>query len=375
MYHLFDRIYLDHDYFVDSSVNRITISETCGFPDIITADSPADTKVTHYWANSVQQLLADNGSERAFFDRCIEINNRLNGDKLVIYCDKAAFMHLFIAWHRLVLSAPQEQTIWKIFQFYLEKTSYLSAVTSTPAQVRFNELQVQNWDRVAFSNTYSTMSCRADNEFATKLLPGLSIEHLIASWVTRPEPATAAALKKKMLMFAARAMISELCEAKLHAVRNSQNLKLLKILGIREAASADTVLAAPQLSIFSDPALWDSNNTLVASSKHGSLRLSAITTSNIDSIIEAFKVIRRDLQDFPEDSINTSKIEWLRWVVANDITDGQLTSLLQHEDYCAAEMGDPAADDDKINVIFADWVLQMYRTGNTRQLVDLQIAV
>lgn len=350
MFHLFNKVYLAFDTEISAYENRIVISEELG------GESSAEgiQKPQLHWSNSIPELIDPESEFKTpleFFEFCLNYDSRL-----VIYCDKRAFVSLFIMWHKLFLSDITERGLWRVFLFYLEKTSYYSAVTDNSNFVNYDTYSISNWNESDFNAQFKEIDVEFDQNFTNKTLDKLGIEYLFSSYFKAKTTKIKNALKKKLLLLSKRAVQGEIYEVKMHLMLNSQNKKLHEILDVDHIDSVDHLFSIEPLSIFNDPELWDKNDILMPSSTSSSLDMTKLNSTNIIPLISAFKLCRNQLQGIPENSLSVSKIEWLNWIIKNSITDAQLNTLINDPYYVAEEIGDPS-DNKNINVLFVDWVL------------------
>lgn len=365
MFHLFRKVYLDFDSNIDGYKNRIVISSTNGYKD-------TDDK-NFYQGLGVSDLIGEGkefATELDLFKKCKELSD--SGDEqLIVFCDKTSYLHLFIAWHKILLSNIDADSLWSVFIKHVDKETYESTVTGRSENVHYNDLKPSTWSKESFTAQFASISAAPDTVWNNSILEHVSLDYLLTTHLTSTTDLVKAALKNKIQLFVDRTLQTEIYDIKMYAMTRSQDKKLHDILSISEVETVSDFFAAPALSPLSDPSFWDESKKMVASSKEAAITLSNVV--NIPALITTLKTFRIDQQGQKEDSIFVTKLDWLNWV-SSTLTDEQLSALLVDEDFCASEF---VCDSDvhKVNILFIDSVLKLYRTSNTDPLSKYTIAL
>ena len=365
MFHLFKKVYLDIDSNVDAYMQRIIISDTNGHHD--------GAEKTKYAELSVSELIGDGkefATELDLFKKCKELTDGAD-DKLIIYCDRLTFTHLFIAWHKILLANIDADSLWKVFAYHMDKQSYYSTVTTRSEHVGFDLLKPSSWDKDVFTSQFSSITVTSDTTWNNLIVNDISIDYLLATHIKSSTDAVKTALKNKMKVLAERTLQEEIYDIKLYAAVRSQDKKLHDVLSVSNVDSISDFFALPALTTLSNSAYWNENEKMTASNSSTAISLSSV--SDIPALITALKLFRVQQQGQTEDSIFVTKLDWLSWITGT-FSDEALNDLLTDENFCAAEL---TTDTDwhKVNILFVDSILKLYNTNNTDYLLKYTIAL
>lgn len=365
MFHLFRKVYLDFDTNIDAYKNRMVISATNGVQD--------DTNNSFYQGLTVADLVGDGkefATEIDLFKKCKELSDD-NDDQLIIFCDKNSFLHMFIAWHKSLLSSIDADSLWSVFTKHVDKESYNSAITGRSEHVRFDQFKPSAWDKDLFVSQFSSINVTPDRTWNNSIVDHIGIDYLLATHIVSSTEAVKAALKNKIKIFADRTMQDEIYDIKMYAALRSQDKKLHEVLSVSDIDTISSLFAKPVLASLSDPSFWNENEKMYASSKSSAITLSNV--SDVSALITALKLFRVSQQGQKEDSIFVTKLDWLSWINGT-LTDETLATLLGDENVCAAEL---ITDTDwhKVNILFIDNILKLYRSNNTDSLSKYSIAL
>lgn len=365
MFHLFKKVYLDIDSNIDAHKNRIIISENNGYPD-------GDTK-TFYTVLTLSDLVGEDkefSTELDLFKKCKELTDD-NDNQLVMYCDRMTYMHLFIAWHKVLLANTDLESLWKIFTYHMDKEAYHSTVTTRSENVGFDLLKPTSWEKDIFETQFSSIDVSPDRTWNNSILNDISLDYLLATHIKSSSDAVKTALKNKIKVLAGRTLQEEIYDIKLYAAVRSQDKKLHDTLSVSEVGSIADFFAIPALSPLSDPTYWDEGEKMTASDKSSAIDLASV--SDVPALIAALKLFRVNQQGQTEDSIFVTKLDWLSWINGT-LTDESLTNLLDDDNFCAAEL---VTDSDwhKVNILFIDNILKLYKSSDTDSLLKYTIAL
>lgn len=378
MFHLFDKVYLEFDAKISAEIRRVIISETCGFPcgspDILQPGSSFQDSL--YASNSIEDIIGEGktfSSELDFFKQIKTLNDSFS-EPLIVYCDKISFLHLFIAWHKCILDNISAHTLWKIFIFLIEKETYLSNFLDTPSNLTFSQFNVNQWDKTIFDNKFSEISVYEDRVWNSSMIPNLGIELLLLGYIVNPDDIFKSALKSKIILLTARSLLSEIFEAKFELILNYQNKKLQNLLAVSNLETLQELFSQPRLKIFTDPTIWNEAAVLYPSQSGSSLNLAAATQEQITKLIDAYKLVRVEFNGVSQSNPQVDIINRLPWVVAGELTDQQLYDLLNNLQFSGSTFGE-TDDREKINAVFIDWILGLYRASSITEIENLRIAI
>lgn len=374
MFHLFDKVYLEFDAKIRAEVKRVVISETCGSPHGKELEGLLQDPI--YYGRQITDLIGEGktfSSELDFFKQ-LKVVGDSSSSPLVVYCDKISFLHLFIAWHKCVLDNVSANTLWKIFNFFIEKETYLSNFLDNPNNLTFNQFNIHQWDRVVFDNKFSEISVYEDRVWNSGMIPNLGIELLLLGYIVNPDDIFKSALKSKIILLTARSLLSEIFEAKFELILNYQNKKLQNLLAVSNLETLQELFSQPRLKIFTDPTIWNEAAVLYPSQSGSSLNLAAATQEQITKLIDAYKLVRVEFNGISQSNPHVDIINRLPWVVAGELTDQQLYDLLNNLQFSGSTFGE-TDDREKINTVFIDWILGLYRASSITEIENLRLAI
>lgn len=374
MFHLFDKVYLEFDAKISAEVNRVVISETCGSPHGKELEGSLQDPV--YYGRQITDLIGEGktfSSELDFFKQ-LKVIGDSSASPLVVYCDKISFLHLFIAWHKCLLDNISASTLWKMFNFLIEKETYLSNFLDNPSNLTFSQFNTSQWDRVVFDNKFDAIFVQQDRIWNSSMIPNLGIELLLLVYIVNPNNIFKSALKSKIILLTSRSLLSEIFEAKFELILNYQNKKLQNLLAVSNLSTLQELFSQPRLEIFTDPTIWNEAAVLYPSQSGSSLNLTAVTQEQVTKLIDAYKLVRVEFNGISQTTPQVDIINRLSWVVAGELTDQQLTDLLSNLQFSGSAFGE-MDDREKVNTMFIDWILGLYRSSSTVEIENLKLAI
>jgi hypothetical protein len=374
MFHLFDKIYLEFDAKISAEARRIVISETCGSPDVLQPGSSFQDSL--HAGHTVADLIGEGktfSSELDFFKQ-LKVIGDSSTSPLVVYCDKISFLHLFIAWHKCILDNISADTLWKVFNFFIEKETYLSNFLDKPSNLTFNQFNIGQWDRVVFDNKFAAVSVSQDRTWNSDMIPNLGIELLLLGYVVNPSDAIKSALKTKIILLTSRSLLSEIFEAKFELILNYQNKKLQNLLAVSNLVSLQDLFSQPRLEIFTDPTIWNEAAVLYPAASGSSLNLEDVTSAQVTKLIDAYNLVRVEFNGISHSTPQADIINRLPWVVAGELSDQQLTELLSNLQFSGSSVSE-STDREKVNTMFVDWILGLHRSSSITEIANLRLAI
>lgn len=374
MFHLFDKIYLEFDTKVSYNFNRIVISNK-GAAQLDPETTVTQTNQFHY-AKTVDTLIGVNkafATELDFF-KGLKLLGDNNSGPLIIYCDKPAFLHLFISWHKSILENVSVEDLWKIFRFSIEKETYLSKFINLPNYLTYDNYSIENWSIEEFTTKFNNLVIDKDRQWNKEMIPSLGIEVLLSSYLLSPSDLNKSVLKSKILLLATRTILIEIYEAKFELIVNYQNKNLHDILAVSNIETLDELFLHPRTSIFVDERLWSKDGLLYPNDNKTALNINAINETDISKLIDGFNIARVELPGFQKSDNQSLIINRLPWIVKGSLTDQELNSLLNDKNLTATTLSE-ATDQEKVNILFVDWILKLHRNSNLSEISGLQVAV
>lgn len=368
MFHLYSKVYLDFDHNLSAYESRIVISEKYG-----ATDKSQEFKTQYAFGNTISDIIGKDKNFDNELDFFKQIKNLANGDRFIIYCDRAAFLHLFIAWHKILLDVTDATPVWNSWRLFVEKESYRSAVTETVSHVQYDNIKVNNWSEEEFASKFSSIVVSKDPAWLQSIIFDLGLEYLMSSYLNGVS-SVKSVFESKLKLLANRSLQYELYDAKINLTSNAFNKTLHDLLDIDCPDSVDDLLSHPSLEIFKDPQVWNETYQLIPSDSFGSVDISKLSKEKIELLIAAFKVVRQNLEKFQLDSPLVKKIYWLNWINNESISDSQLEDIIQSDEFCSRELIS-SSDYANVNILLVDWIITNYKNNNLTPIETLTISV
>ena len=374
MFHLFDKIYLEFDTKISTDFNRIVISDRCA-AQLDYQLTLLKTKQFHH-TKTLDELI---GTDKVFatdldFFKGLKLLGDNNSGPLIVYCDKFAFLHLFISWHKSILENISVDDLWKIFRFSIEKETYLSKFINLPNYSTYEDYSIENWAIEEFTTKFNNLVTDKDRQWNRQIIPSLGIEVLLSSYLLSPSDSIASILKSKILLLTARTILIEIYEAKFELIVNYQNKTLHDILSMSNIETLDELFSHPRTSVFVEEGLWSKEGVLYPKDNNTALNINAINESNMSRLIDGFNLARVELCGFNTSTAESIFTSRLPWVVRGELTNQELDALLNDETFNGSSFAN-ATDQEKVNILFVDWILKLHRTENLSALSSMQLAV
>jgi hypothetical protein len=367
MFHLFDKVYLTFDHNISTFENRMVFSNVSGI-----GDGSLTTSKLKLFAQSIDDIVGKDKQFAILLELFKHIKT-LTDDKLIIYCDTASFLKLFIGWHKTVLTQTNSDSVWQNLMLYTQKESFLSSITEQSSHVYFDAVKPSSWDRQTFDEIYTLTKSKKDLNWNNSILSSLGIELLISSYLqNKSNESVKTALKNKIKILIDRVMQDEFYDSKISIMSNTFNSSLYDSLGINhnEELNMD-VFDNELLCLYNDPEIWRENLKMTASSSSGAINLKIVPLEKLQRLIALTKDFRHKFQKCGLDSFDVQKLDWVLWVV-DEFTDEELDNFLNDE--LSSEM---LALNDKrqVNFLFVGWVLNQYKVNGATALSNYNIAL
>lgn len=187
MLHLFKRVYLSFEDYIDKSKNRVVISKENGFDLSFESKAVFDAELIDF-SNTVSDLIGKNKKYKNLLEFFEKLNSKAEElqKRIVVYCDVDSFLTLSISWLKIILPNCNVQTAYSIvysniFQSRMFGTSEVYNNTRTYSanfeknNVTFEEFKIVYDQCVINREEFSS--------FITNIKEHLSIEYLIASYL------------------------------------------------------------------------------------------------------------------------------------------------------------------------------------------------
>jgi hypothetical protein len=186
MFHLFKRVYVELDDAIDTSVNRIVISEINGVPmmDSLSSITPG---VLISFAKSLDEII---GAEKQYqsllnFLEYVDEQYVESNRKIVIYCDRNTYLNLTTSWLKILLPNITVGSAYGIITSYMFNTRMFGTSELVPFTRAYRMTQADYTITLEdFVTLFSNINIERDNytSFISRLNASVSIEFLLASY-------------------------------------------------------------------------------------------------------------------------------------------------------------------------------------------------
>lgn len=357
MLHVLNKVYLNLDCDINSFSDRIIISEERGSDDF---EPSVGAAFIH--SKNVEDLIGNNKSFSTYLEFFDSIE-KITAKPLIVYCDKKAFMSLFIAWNKLILKNHSSETLFKYLQTYLLKQSYNSVRSRSLITNNFNQYSLDSWEYSEFLHYYNSIEVNQDLNWNRTILNKISIEYLFSNYLNGNTLVTQH-LKDKIALFVKRTIMAELYDVKTGIIFNTFNKKLHDIFGIDKNSFKLNIFDNESLKVFDNPRIWTKGNYFVESNNSDYTSLN-IDNLNQEDVIELKKVFKKFLIEHEEnvsDNFICEKANWLDWFF-KDITDEDLKEFIFSKNFSSSEtFGNN--DKDTVNFLAIDWFMLLNNSKN-----------
>jgi hypothetical protein len=186
MFHLFKRVYVELDDAVDTSVNRIVISEINGVPLMESLSKIVPGKLILF-AKSIDEII---GAEKQYqtllnFLEYVDEESTASDRKIVIYCDRNTYLKLTTSWLKILLPNITVGSAYGIVTSYMFNTRMFGTSELVPFTRAYRMTQADYTITLEdFVTLFSNINIERDNytSFISRLNASVSIEFLLASY-------------------------------------------------------------------------------------------------------------------------------------------------------------------------------------------------
>lgn len=196
MFHLFNKVYLDHDQHVSSKYSQIVLSE-------IEKPHP----VSKIIGREVGYIPAFEGYLSEFCNNSIEVFweqqlKQSSGKRFVVYADDSIFFKLLLQYWKSIFENPSSEFLFKLYQNYRHNHLLKALLGRDFAENNlginkdlFKKMSFEEFDKMA-SEVSPVSTLRSHNKEV------LSYEYLIADYILNPDTINKEALKNRILNLA-----------------------------------------------------------------------------------------------------------------------------------------------------------------------------
>lgn len=347
MLHLFDKVYLEHDGFINIQFDRAVISPYTGHELLPGLDKMGFGKLLYY---STDKSVVD--FTRLFSD--IKTHCDETGNRFIIYCDWATYAFIAAGWYKKFTNFTKEEfeLVMKTHH-YKEKYIKFATARGDAKDDLISSLDV--WDNMQPFNIN---------------LPNItfSIDLYIATYFYDSNTSHKDKLKFLVGMFLRRQWQELFVDFRTWLQTHILNERIQTFLGADGPKTIEQVSEIPQYSLLLDQDIWNDDKLNVVG-KNSSLDL---MDTNLEKLTQLHTLYKNFEQEFLRlgGQIYQNFFDRLFYIAGKDLTDEELGMLMS--DY-AADPWDccflPGTDVQNYNILTCIHVANLKRKN---QLDNLQ---
>lgn len=337
MLHLFNKVYVSSDKLLDINFDRIVISSTLGVKMISNSEYVANGELVAH-ATSLNDLFTD---QRIInFSGLIELADSFstNSNKVfMIYLDDESFTNFMSLWIKGIFSQIDSSSAWKLIKLYIDKEqSYQSWRMNTASMTvnLFSEVTQSQFETV-FSATPTTDL----GETYNRIKRGLSLEYLIASFLTNGSSQTEVGISLKNILH--RSLQEFLLEVKYNVYKNQY----------KSSFNYDI-----DLDFFGNSTLYTSH-MLGAVGSQSHTDIVGASDTDLTKLINIASQINLDWEGFNPDSPVCARTNLFQYI-RRDLNSEDINYLINLEKVSKSNNRIySTADEEKINIYLLDFIL------------------
>jgi len=343
MFHLFKKVYVELDDAIDTSVNRIVISEINGVPmmDSLSSITPG---VLISFAKSLDEII---GAEKQYqsllnFLEYVDEQYVESNRKIVIYCDRNTYLNLTTSWLKIILPNITIGSAYGIITSYMFTTRMFGTSELVPFSRAYRMTQTDYTITLEdFVTLFSNIDIERDNyaSFVSELHNSLSIEFLLAShWYNGSYKEELKSVAKGKISIG---MQQFLYEAKSFIVENILNTPVISQFGLQkiyDLSNLSEIFTDTGLDIWFDESIWNVQ-TIGMSHTYSDINYQNITTEQYNKFANHLRIYISASENLPYRPANIrpginlndwcdAKIRCLQMCILDELTDSDLESLL-----------------------------------------------
>ena len=334
MIHLFKKVYVSSDRFIDSNFDRIVVSETTG------------VELLHSLIKSAQGNLLDKGKnfdevvgkDKTFSD-WVNFFERLNehqitfDKKFVLYCDDVSMMRLLSAWFKLILPNATKESIKNLINSYVYKYNifYKGRFSINNGNLNYNS----KIDTSSFSEQYDLVVLDETKKIKTNIKSNVGIEFILSSYLKNGS--FKEELKNILKILLKKDLEKYLYELKEIFFVHLMTKKFTNLLGFEKDYTLDNLTEIENdkskfVNLFLNEKIWNYKYMSHPSSSRNNISLTEITEEDIENFKE-FTIIsgsvwnEESIYSFVKSDIN--KLDFLGCFT--DFTDELLDKIIETE--------------------------------------------
>lgn len=358
MMHLWGRVYLDFDFRVYFSQNRLVISEQYGNP-FDRSSSETGFQTLHAYGHNLQDLVGQDKKYATLTAALVDIE-RIHQDvnkSVVIYCDKTAYVQFAARWLKAILPNSTVDSVFEILKLHIAKEKAISGFIKTGVNNIDAIWNVDAEARAVIEATFTAPIASEFDEFFDDIKSTLSIEYLLPTFLagdTRYDRPFLDALYNLL----SRKAVNEVYDWRNFIHTNIQTALVKEMFEVPDGVY--DLEMVPTLVPLTNPRFWNRTGSLFPDSTNPALQLTEMTTEDAQGLVTLLSALRDPYTSGPAQPIVMTEVMALGLIPL--LTKGRLLaieakSILQNPSFTAISLwsGDEIK---KVNFYLVDMILQ-----------------
>ena len=343
MFHLFKKVYVELDDAIDTSVNRIVISEINGVPLMESLSKIVPGKLILF-AKSIDEII---GAEKQYQsllnfleyvdEQYVELNR-----KIVIYCDRNTYLRLTTSWLKILLPNITVGSAYGIVTSYMFNTRMFGTSELVPFTRAYRMTQADYTITLEdFVTFISNINVERDNyaSFISRLNASVSIEFLLASyWYNGSYKEELKSVAKGKVSIG---MQQFLYEAKTFIVENILNTPVIERFHpqkVYDLSNLTEMFTDSAFDVWFDNSIWNVESIGMPHT-YSDINYKNITADQYNKFANHLRIYISASENLPYRPANIrpginlndwcdAKIRCLQMCILDELTDSDLESLL-----------------------------------------------
>ena len=371
MFHLFNKSYLEFDDVINSSFDRVVISEIKGVPLLDLYKQINKGELIHFEKNIDDISFAD-------LIQKIYNHSKSSNNKTIIYCDKTNYCKFLTKWLKLILPNLTLESYKKYIKLFVFKER-MNFVNSEG-----DDITIKN-DNAFWSSDYlfenvdtifnNTVINQTEIEKIKSFELNYSIEFLLADYFSNSVK-NLQSLKFTILVFLKRWFLEILRDSKEMVLFNLLNRNFQSVLNYTESNidfyNINPIKNIESLKYYSDETIWPTDK--LKSDNRNYLNFKNLTQEQIDGLRNLFLKIYKDIEGIDIDQNNFAIFNFLEYVTKDEITKPELDSLLNLLiEHPSDTLLIPKFDFKNTNYVFVHYIINLKKENNIEELSKFKL--
>jgi hypothetical protein len=366
MIHLFDKVYLSLDDFVQTDVNRIVIGRFGNPMDDYLKKIQKGILVSNY------KTLPDNLS---YIITQIKNYTKTDDKKFVVYADKENFNKFLVTWLKTIFTNIDLTTFNKILQLTIYKERVINNTQLKPIHVlNMNQLWegLGNLDNLFNSTSITT----AERDIILGFNLNLSYEFLLADHFSGSSKYTSQ-LNKTVHKFLRRWLKEAFTDNREMILMNLLNKNFQTALNFTEndldLNSNNPIKNVSSLQYYADETIWEQKDDY-GSGVYGICNIEGLSQEKVNGLRNLIKKVYADVEGMEINRNMFGAFDFLELAAKDSITNTEMNTILNFVvtnpfDTCLV----PKFDFQNINYVLIQHIFNLKRNNNIEALNKLQL--